>query len=353
MKNIFFSIILTFLTLNIAFSQEGWDIQLIFLNDHVLPAEPIFRYYKMENNSNIPLPKLTYSHYSIDGTICGPLVTASVDPDWGSVSKSRPTFPQSRPTFPKQVYLPVGYKDEYMGAINIECLFNWPEFKYGEHTFCYHFKEGPKVCANFYLKQPTGIEAEAYKIILDNAYEEYEDELNRRIKHLRFYDVLDCKFPDILRNYPSSIYTAWIYYSKIFDPTNMKVEEAIGRLKRNVYTDIELHAPEPDPDKWDIYNGRIMKGRRTISSAPEVALWRKEKSELILRYHPDFPFANKLKVQIALCNISLGREEEGISQLQNLIKQAKSEPENPHQPIKKEAEWAEKFLQLWEKGSSL
>ncbi len=279
--------------------STSWDIEIRIINDHVIPAEQIYVEVKI-TNSSVPLPRLEFDHHSIDGEACAPCISGT-----GVVDKD----PNAKPSniVPQPKLMPVGYTEVKIFPINsCACVMQWDKFSYGEHTFCYHWKNDIKACAKFYFEKPTGVEAEAYKIILDNAYEEYEDELNRRIKHLRFYVILDCKFPDILRNYPSSIYTAWIYYSKIFDPTNMKIERIIDELKRNVYTDIDLHAPEPDPDKWDIYNGRIMKGRRTISSAPEVALWLIEKSELILRYHPDFPFANKLKVQIALCNISLG-----------------------------------------------
>ena len=82
-----------------------------------------------------------------------------------------------------------------------------------------------------------------------------------------------------------------------------------------------------------------------------MAAWAKGKSIFILKNHPDFIFSDKLRLIIAICDIVLGKESEGIKQIQDLIQaeEEKIKASPSEKLISNDIQWAKKFLDAWQK----
>jgi hypothetical protein len=112
---------------------------------------------------------------------------------------------------------------------------------------------------------------------------------------------------DLIAKYPTSRYTAWAANKTIIDLTSLDEKRIAEGIKKKIY---------PKTEK---------------------ALWMKEKGNEILKSYPDFAYAEKIKVAVAISEIVLDNETEGIKILQDLVQNSQS----------KEAEWSKRFLDAW------
>ncbi|OGF67867.1 MAG: hypothetical protein A2Y62_01225 [Candidatus Fischerbacteria bacterium RBG_13_37_8] len=330
MTSIFSKTIIVLLALSTLCYGAGWGVEIKFLKDHVIPAEPIYVKIVIMNNSAKQLPALQFEYYSLDGKQCYSCLLGSPNPDQSENSDSSEIEI-------KPFLKPAGYQEIEIYSINCACNVRWDKFSYGEHKFCSHWKNDVKACAKFYFEKPFGVDAEAFKIIQEESFTKFGN-----YEEFVVLDVTSKTFNHLLKKFPGSIYTAWTYFHRMYDPTKIEAHYTVVDLRKSNYPPRGIYIPESEA-----YEGYGLNTH--LNSGIESAKWIKEKSELILSHHPDFPFANKLRIQIALSNIALGIEKKGILQLQTFFKQSTEKKVLSKKPLETEAEWAEKFLALWAK----
>jgi hypothetical protein len=121
--------------------------------------------------------------------------------------------------------------------------------------------------------------------------------------------------------FPSSYYAALALLPYIdigkADPGKVKTEIEVGRFL--------AWGSVPDSDTPD--------GWASLSGA-ELAGWRIERAERILRDHPKAPFVGWLRLAIGVNQVAAGKGSDG----RKLLRQLASHPEGP------EGEWAKRFL---------
>ena len=84
-----------------------------------------------------------------------------------------------------------------------------------------------------------------------------------------------------------------------------------------------IPVPDPSsPDGWTSLAGR------------DLALWRIEHAERVLREHPDFPYAGQLRLAIGVNNIALGKKDAGKTTLRDLAAHSQTEV----------GQWARRYL---------
>jgi hypothetical protein len=121
--------------------------------------------------------------------------------------------------------------------------------------------------------------------------------------------------------FPSSYYAALALLPYIdigrWDPNKLRAE--IDRKRFLAWGSV----PDSDtPDGWASLSG------------PELAAWRIERAERILREHPKAPFAKWLVLAVGVNQVAAGQEGNG----RTLLGQLAVHPETP------EGEWAKRFL---------
>ena len=144
------------------------------------------------------------------------------------------------------------------------------------------------------------------------------------------FDDNKISLEEMLDNYPTSCYTAWIPSSSISENTVNDPRTTVKFIKANKY--------------WDgnsIYDPKV-KGYFKRLDGPDYDKWKREKILEILKYCPRFPRKDGLIVTAAISNIVLGNEKEGIEMLKKLINESNS----------REAAWAKQFLEEWTKQKS-
>jgi len=121
--------------------------------------------------------------------------------------------------------------------------------------------------------------------------------------------------------FPSSRYAAMAWYPHInvdgADPEKVRSLIGQGRFLATI--------PVPDPsspDGWTSLAGR------------DLARWRIEHAERILREHADFPYAGQLRLAIGVNNIALGKKDTGKTTLRDLAAHSETNV----------GEWARKYL---------
>ena len=315
----------------IAQQENSWDITMRFLNSEALPGEPVYVEFKAMNKSSIALPYwwhyMNPDFFELDKKNCQPW-TRLRGPKMHLETRKEASINYRNSSNLRQP----GFSEMLIIYINNVCSIIWngdKKIDYGNHELCYFWDEQHKACATFYYKEPTGIDAEAFSVI-------------RKATGIDISNSSYSFFP-ILRDYPTSIYAAWIHYADIFKPTYKDADRIVKLIPENLYP---AWNSVRDPSST-----RENRGWRSIEEGKPMAAWAKEKSLFILKHHPDFVFADRLRIIAAICDIVLGKEDEGIKQIQDLIKaeEEKIKASSTERLMSIDIQWAKKFLDAWQK----
>ena len=95
------------------------------------------------------------------------------------------------------------------------------------------------------------------------------------------------------------------------------------------YVSIANHSP------WNEKRKEIF--QFSIEGSKQLAKWKIEKGHAIISLHPDFKYVDNMKLAIVLNHLALGETEEGLNELNDLIKNGKPDV----------SQWASKFRDLW------
>jgi len=115
--------------------------------------------------------------------------------------------------------------------------------------------------------------------------------------------------PDVLNLFPTSIYAAWLVWPKIEDPSREEPRK-LKKLIENGYYPNSNSVPDP----------KTSSGWRELPRGKSMAEWQLEWAERILKSQPDFPFAEKLQLVVALNKLVLDDHEGSLRILTELSK---------------------------------
>ena len=173
------------------------------------------------------------------------------------------------------------------------------------------------------IAEPKGIDKSVY----DDFFQIFYYSKNHPIEKnwCNFYLDRGKEFSWILDKYPTSTYSAWIIFRSLNEPEGWEPEKMKMLIAKNLYP---LMNDVPDPNSPN--------GWRPITRK-EAKEWEITSAEQILANHPDFPYARRLRLVIAIDTIALGNKEKGIKLLQEIAQDRDT----------KEGQWASKFVSLW------
>lgn len=185
---------------------------------------------------------------------------------------------------------------------------------------------------NLHFSWPSGEDLMAYEWAFQKAFpskEKYEEELKRSSDprygtHVR--DTICGQLGDlqILKLFPRSIYSSYLLYHSIQQPHKEDPSGLVSLIKSGWYPHTGA-VTDPDAGEW-----------REINTRKAMAQWQIRNSQRILENHPNFPFANELRINIAVSNVVLGKNNLAREELSNLSEKGDSV----------EARWAVQFLQF-------
>lgn len=129
---------------------------------------------------------------------------------------------------------------------------------------------------------------------------------------------------EVANEFPSSRYTARVVWQlvTIHDASPEQLKES---MDRGFYPG---RSSVPDPSSPD--------GRRAVNTGEDMARWRIEQGERLLREQRDFPYERDVRLSVALSYAAIGNEAKA-SQLLNAPKIETGTPES---------HWAARFLTL-------
>ena len=107
---------------------------------------------------------------------------------------------------------------------------------------------------------------------------------------------------EVLKAFPTSEYAAFYAYSKCGRPHRSQPSKIAAQLHSGMYPPPGSSLPN-DAGEW-----------KSLSSEG-VAHWQIDWGSRILHEHPDFPFADELRVSIALAQLRLGQEQKALRTL--------------------------------------
>ena len=164
------------------------------------------------------------------------------------------------------------------------------------------------------IVKPEGIDAEAiYSLLGSNPTWQ------------KFHEWPSKYRKDIFKKYPSSTYAAWMMLNSLDNPQGAKPEKIMELMKKNQF-----------PIVRSVYDPAFIEGWKQLSGN-ELAEWQIKWSEYILDHHPDFAFAKRLKLVIAIDSIVIGQKEKGLLLLNEIAKEKNT----------KEGNWAAEFITLY------
>jgi len=157
------------------------------------------------------------------------------------------------------------------------------------------------------LTRPIGLDLKAFEQYADKCNE--VGEINLRL----------------LKEFPTSIYAAWMIFGRFNYPEGWEPEKMKMLIGKNLFPMMN-YIPDPySPNGW-----------RPITRK-EAKEWQIKSAEQIVANHPDFPYARRLRLVIAVDTIALGDKEKGITLLQEIARDKDT----------REGQWASKFISLW------
>lgn len=129
---------------------------------------------------------------------------------------------------------------------------------------------------------------------------------------------------EMANEFPSSRYAALVVWQllTIHHGSPEQVKEGVDR---GFYPG---RSSVPDPSSPD--------GRRTVNAGGNMARWRIEEGERLLRERKDFPYERDVRLSVAVSYAAIGNKEKATEQL-NALKSEKGTPES---------QWAARFLTL-------
>jgi len=334
--------------------HEGLQLELLILRDKIILGEPFHAFVKLKNVSSkkIAIPYDSIGEHSI---IPNKYAKFKIDAPSPYLSRKeyracsgnviKDGFEISKYINPgEEVISDIGYEVTCSfyttGLHKLTFIYEIPD-KYPEYDKeeVANWRGKLEASVSFYISEPQDGDA----VIFRDYIEKWANEP---------VEPCYCLFSvsrERMKQYPSSIYVAWAYYEDLFglkeevpkmfnlDNRYITVKDIIRMIKEKTYE-----------DTTSVYNfdeARIEK----FKSGEGILACKliKERLQLILKYHPDFVFANHLNIRIALCNIEIGNEEEGLTQLKGLLQKEQNKALKEKIEISPEGKWIEEFLKEW------
>jgi|GEM_PF-6532780 len=131
----------------------------------------------------------------------------------------------------------------------------------------------------------------------------------------------------IISKFPNSIYAAWVVLKSLGSPDSWEPAKLRDLFLKGLFPQPTSNSvPYPDwKSGWKDFSGE------------EYARWQMDWAERILRNHPDFAYAKRLKLLLGVYNLQLKQEQRGMKWLEEVAKDNASH----------EGQWAQHFIELW------
>jgi hypothetical protein len=173
---------------------------------------------------------------------------------------------------------------------------------------------------DFIIEKPEGNDLHAFAFADERVPLVAEDHLDP--ENARCAELL---LPAILRLFPESIYAAWIVVRTMPDPKDLEPAMLDQLIDQGRY-----------PTGNSVPSGNSIDGWESQSEGVPMATWQNNWIKVILKNHPDFPTAERLRLTLAVNYIVLKNETEAFK----LLREAAAKPTS------KEGAWARSFLLL-------
>jgi hypothetical protein len=154
------------------------------------------------------------------------------------------------------------------------------------------------------VEEPSGVDAEALEWAREHGYRPVS------VK--------------VASKFPTSRYGALVVWQALtlHDGTP---EQIVDSINKGFY-----------PGRYTVPDASSANGQRTVNAGKDMARWRVEHGERLLRDQPDFPHAREVRLSVAVSYAVLGGKEEATE----LLTALKNETGTP------QGRWAERFLAL-------
>ena len=154
------------------------------------------------------------------------------------------------------------------------------------------------------VREPVGVDAEALAWARENGHHPVSIEVEGK--------------------FPTSYYGALMVWQRLtlHDGTPEQIADSI---QKGFY-----------PGRYSIPDASSHEGQRTVSAGEEMARWRIEHGERLLREQPDFPHEREVRLSVAVSYAALGQKDQAM-RLLNAIRNGTGTPES---------QWASRFLTL-------
>lgn len=175
------------------------------------------------------------------------------------------------------------------------------------------------------LDSPRGIDLTAYEY--HNEHQDRDKDAEEERESSPCSTIMDREGPSmgmLLSEFPDSIYAAWLILPSLYAPNSwdpIKIKEFLATGSWPLPNSV----PDPSaPGGWRKYEGAAL------------AHWQMEWTERILKNHPDFAYADRLKLVLAIDQLAVGDKKTGTLSLQQVARNEDTA----------EGAWAKKFLAL-------
>ncbi len=155
------------------------------------------------------------------------------------------------------------------------------------------------------VEEPTGVDAEAFRWAKEHGHAPVSVE--------------------VANEFPSSYYAAFLTWQLLLTIRDSDPEYVKGGIEKGQYPPWRS---VPDPTGSN--------GWRSVSKGEDMARWRIEQGERLLREHPDFPYGRDVRLSVAVSYAVLAQREHAT----RLLRALAGEKGSP------EGQWAERFLAL-------
>lgn len=181
----------------------------------------------------------------------------------------------------------------------------------GKYTFTLHLQHSPRKgdyprpkgtvfsgeiqsnSVEIEVKEPTGVDAQVLKWAND-------------------HQTIPTN-PFVLHRFPTSTYAAWVVVQKFQGFSGSDFGMVMNSIESGDYLNRELWVPEENAS-----------GQKPIHGI-EALNWKRQYFGIILQNHPDFPFADQLKLMLALDELALKQYEFAARDLRQVASESKSD----------------------------